>query len=198
MAYRYDIFLSYPHGFIERWLLEQFIPIFKWHLESALGNKPEIFIDRDGISTGDTWPLRLNKALCYSKCLLAILSPSYFQSEWCLYEITVMMKREEENGYRTPENPSGLVIPINVSDGKAFPKYMKGIQYFDFRDYVLFGPAFEKTERYIKFQQKIREWSHEIANCIEHVPNWHNSWLEQTIPDIPRFQKPKFNAPILE
>lgn len=197
MAYKHDIFISYTHNHIKEWVNQHFYPLFAIYLEGSLGRKPDIFIDNQGILTGDSWPLRLKEALAYSRCVVAIWSPSYFTSEWCQRECYIMLQREKLLGYRTLQNPGGLLLPVNVSDGRGFPDYAKTIQYFDCRDFLLFGQGFEKTEIYIKFQQRIREWTEEVATAIENAPQWSSEWLNDNIIEIPEVSIPTFELPTL-
>ncbi|MBN2089924.1 toll/interleukin-1 receptor domain-containing protein [candidate division KSB1 bacterium] len=198
MAYKYDVFLSYPHGLAEQWVVNYFLTLFKWHLEGSLGRSPEIFIDREGIASGDSWPLRLKKAISLSRSLVAIWTPSYFRSKWCMHEINLMLRRETDEGFRTPENPDGLILPVCISDGQTFPEFAKNIQYSDFRDFMLIGPAFEQSIIYIEFQKKIRGWSEDVADAIEHAPAWKASWLDYPLVPIPEVSAPTFEPPILE
>ena len=198
MTYKHDVFLSYPHGFIEEWVNEYFLPLFTWHLEGSIGYRPEIFVDRNGISSGDTWPLRLGEALCYSRCLIAIWSPSYFKSDWCNLESLIMFQRERDNDFRTVQKPNGLVIPLNVSDGYYFPNYTKDIQYFDCRNYIYSGSGFKDSKRYIEFQQKIRDWVEDVALSIKLAPNWNRNWLTETEIQIPVISPPTVEPPVLE
>lgn len=198
MAYKYDLFISYNHSFIDDWLLNHFKPFLEWYLEDALGRKPKIFIDRNGISSGDSWPLRLKEALIYSRCLIAFCSPSYFESEWCKRECYFMLHREKQEGFRTLKNPSGLVIPVNVSDGKTYPEFIKHIQYFDCRNYIIKGAGFEKTQQYVDLQIEIQRWTRDVANSIEKAPNWKNEWLQEREIDLPvGVYQPRYEAPFM-
>ncbi len=197
MAYRHDVFLSYPHGFIEDWVRDIFLPLFQWHIEGALGYAPNIFYDRAGIVTGDSWPLRLKQALACSRCLVAIWAPSYFNSEWCMRECSVMLDRERQLKYRTVKNPSGLILPVNVSDGDSFPGFAKTIQYFDCRDYAIVGAGFTKTKRYVEFQLKLKSWAPEVAEVIKRAPQWKSKWLNDKMIKIPSIKVPSFKQPTL-
>ncbi len=198
MAYKHDIFLSYTRGgMIENWLSAYFLRIFKHHLESALGRPPDIFLDREGIRSGDSWPLRLKTALSCSRCLVAIWSPSYFFSEWCVRECVMMLRRESELGYRTDENPTGLVLPVNASDGSGFPEFAQNTQWFDCRDYIIEGRGFEKTEMFVEFQIKVREWSKDVALTISGAPAWSEEWLNEPILRIPDPPNLVFEQPVL-
>lgn len=197
MDYKYDIFLSYPQGFIQEWLDNTLLPLLNWHLQESIGYVPSIFLDRDGISTGDTWPLKLKSALCHSKCLVALWCPSYFSSKWCITECLTMKKREKRYGFRSRSNPSGLIIPLNVSDGKYFPKFAEKIQYFDLRDYVITGEGFKTTVLYVELQQKIRTLAEDMGKVIKSVPDWDNDWLNEPSIRMPQINKIKIKPPYL-
>jgi hypothetical protein len=197
MPYKHDVFLSYPHGFIEVWVSERFLPLFRWHLESALGRPADIFIDREGISTGDSWPLRLKSALAHSRCIVPVWSPTYFGSIWCMTECCVMLDRERQFNYRTTNKPEGLVLPVNVSDGQGFPTFAKAIQYFDCRDYVIVGPGFINTDTYVEFQLKMKNWAPEVAKAILRAPRWRREWINDARINIPDHEVPSFQQPTL-
>src|SRR3974377_2085082 len=67
MDYDWDVFLSYLH---ERpsgiWVNEHFLPYFKFDLGNALNRRARIFIDREGIHSGQKWPARIKHALARS------------------------------------------------------------------------------------------------------------------------------------
>jgi hypothetical protein len=122
VAYKYDIFLSYTHDEqMEEWVHKHFVPFLKPFIGNALNRPITIFVDRSGINTGDSWPLRLRQALAYSRCLLPVWTPLYFHCDWCIRECGAMLLRETRTGLRSVQKPHGLVIPVNVFDGKFFP-----------------------------------------------------------------------------
>ena len=163
MSYKYDIFVSYMHDQqMESWVHQHLIPFMQSFIGNALNSPIEIFIDRKGIASGDAWPLRLQQALAQSRCLIAIWSPLYFHSSWCRRECAVMLHRETKLGYRTILNPKGLVIPIKVFDGKFFPPKARQIHWIDFGKYWIIGDGFSKTERYVEFQDVLREWAFDV------------------------------------
>jgi TIR domain len=197
MAYQYDVFLSYPHGFIEQWVKQHFLELFRWHLSTALGRKPEIFFDRQGIASGEAWPERLKHALAHSRCLVPLWAPAYFLSDWCKYECQMFLTREKELKYRTARTPGGIIHPVNVGDGEHFPDYAKAIQYRDMQGYVLLGEGFTKTEKYTEFQEQIRDWSGQVAKSIHEVKpqSWRKRWLDDPAVALPPIAPPKFSNP---
>ncbi len=204
MAYEYDVFLSYttehPFG---TWVQETFLPLFKPYLKNAVNGNINIFFDRYGISSGDEWPEKIKRALLHSKCLVAMWSPSFFNSKWCNIECAIMLHREKKLGYRTIDNPSGLVIPVNVFDGDDFPAFAKRIQCLDCRNFVRVGEGFKKTERYVDFQDILITWVNSVANSIKKAPEWsaewmNNEWFDEAIDNIPQAPSFIFKPPILE
>ncbi|KPQ36388.1 MAG: TIR domain [Phormidesmis priestleyi Ana] len=194
--YQYDVFLSYSREpIIYEWVHEHFLDLFRFHLQGGLGYSPTIFVDTLSIYDGDAWPLRLKMALAYSKCLVVLSSPSYFESEWCMKECHVMLHREKEAGFGIEGNGRGLVLPVIISDGESRPQYMKNIQSTYFDQFVKRGSGFTKTELYIDFQVKMSEWTKEVARAIKNAPDWNSDWINERIINIPKLEIPDFDTP---
>ncbi len=70
---------------------------------------PPVFVDQREIHTGDQWPEVLKGALRQSRVLVAILTPSYFHSEWCMSEWASFEAREQRVG-------QNLIVPICISN----------------------------------------------------------------------------------
>lgn len=203
MSYMYDIFISYNHA-TKDWVHEVFLPEFKKYLGEACQEPKElkVFCDEEETAVGDSWPQKLKEALAHSKCMVSIWSPSYFKSDWCKRECAVMFYREKQLGYRTPVNPSGLVLPVNIHDGQNFPDYAKDIKFLDCRKYWRSAEAFKKTERYIEFQDKLIDWTEKVALAINNSPQWNEAWLsdEWLVKPMQHFEQPhqtNFPAPNL-
>lgn len=199
MDYDYDVFLSYSSKYpIPDWITRFFMPYFQANLTEAMGGQDvRIFFDKKGIHTGDQWKLRLKRALAKSKVLVAIWSATYFQSRWCTYELATMLGREKFLGLRTIDNPEGLIFPIKGRDGLHYPDYANDIQQRDFRDFLRMGDGFEKTTRYIDFQDEMVLWVEEVARGIDNAPEYNPDWLK--IPDIPvSVSTPLVSLPTLE
>src|SRR3954453_6975833 len=90
MDYEWDIFVSYENDAqMGSWVVDHLTPFIRTFAGNAVGRQVSIFMDRDGIQTGDDWPLRLRRALATSRCMVAVWSPLYFVSEWCRKEAAV-------------------------------------------------------------------------------------------------------------
>lgn len=178
MDYEYDVFVSYTDDFFGQWLHQHFLPIFEPFLGNALSRPTKIFYDKGKILSGDAWPERLKRSLALSRCLVGIWSPIYFQRTYCMYECIVMLHREKQLGYRTLENPSGLVLPVTVFDGENFPEFAKAIQRSDYTRFARVGEGFARTERYVEFQDITINWVQEVAEAIRKAPPFREEWLK--------------------
>lgn len=179
MTYTHDVFLSYSHDYpFGEWVKDPFLPLFQGYLTAALGRAADIFSDRN-IPAGNSWPERLRHALATSKTLVGIWSPNYFTSNWCQCECLFMLHREQISGYRTANNPEGLIVPVTVHDGDRFPNYAKAIQYADWIKYARVGDGFKKTERYVEFQDNILDWAEDVARAVNGAPAWDAQWLTE-------------------
>jgi hypothetical protein len=197
VGYEYDVFISYKHGDVDYWLQNIFLKRFTFYLENELGRRPAIFFDQD-IQAGETWPYKLQQALSNSICLVAFLQPSYFSSNWCLYEFGVMLEREKKEKFRTTVNPKGLIQTVQIGDGIYFPPYAKQIQSFDCRDYFSASSAFERSEKCLELEKLIRTWAPAVAQMIKEAPKWNEDWINLSKIKISLPKKPIFSAPTLE
>src|SRR6185369_16891281 len=113
--YEFDLFLSYSHeGFSSQWVHNIFYDILEHRLTQALGRHPLIFLDRNGILSGDDWQRRIKNSLVSSKLLVPIWTINYFHSQWCRAECAVFCHREQQLRYRSIDNPSGLIHPVKL------------------------------------------------------------------------------------
>ena len=164
-GYKYDVFLSSGRqGLVRDWASDQFLPLLLFWLEEELGRKPRVWVDRRKI--GIDLPETRRRILLSSKCLLALLTQSYFASDRCRSEWATFVNRAQRNKLEH----SDLVIPIVLSGGETFPTAVQKIQYMDFRDSLIVGPAFRDSAAYLEFQQRIKELSRILARVIQRVP----------------------------
>lgn len=192
MSYEYDVFISYKSGKVYgRWVEEIFYDFFKEYLDQSLGRPSNIFLDKSSIYDGDSWPAKIKQAIAKSKCLVAILSPLYFQSEWCKKEFAAILYREEKLGLKTLQKPRGILSAIILHDGNMFPQIIKkNIQCRIWHDYALVGKGFENTQTFIEFQRELLSYAANVAAIIENVPPYSENWLSEEWLDNP-YQKYK-------
>jgi hypothetical protein len=183
MAYEYDVFISYRReSDSKEWTEDIFFPKFKSYLREELGKKAlNIFIDEQGIEGGQYWEDTLKIALAKSKCLVPVLMPSYFQSEWCVREFSVLYHRQEQ----LVPKPKSLIVPFVIWDGDHFPPPAKALHYFPCHEYYHTGQGFKDSVRYFEFQEKLKKWVVAVAKAIRSAPAWDNNWLDDTWLDLP-------------
>jgi hypothetical protein len=186
MDYQYDVFISYSRKFLDgEWVKDIFYPLFKSYVDEALNREVKIFIDFQEIQSGNDWNLKIRNALIKSRVMVAIFSPSYFRSKWCMLEFSTINHRQKELGFLTLENPTGLIVPIKIFDGEHFPEYAKDLQIFDCIDYNRVGEGMKKTERYIELQGKLQEWIYHVATAFEKAPVFNETWMNEEWVEIP-------------
>jgi hypothetical protein len=192
--YQYEIFVSYRRQPpMSAWVQQYFYDELTQWLGSELPDAPRVFIDVEGIDTGDDWPARIRSALLGSCLLVAVWSPDYFRSHWCVAELHTMLARERALKLRTNADPRGLVFPIKFTDGQYFPADVSNIQFRDFSNLAYTAPAFRDSPKYLDFQTEVRDFVQTLAQRLVDAPPWEPNWPvhapapsgEQTAP-LPR------------
>lgn len=191
MTYEHDVFISYRRRDpVLTWVREHFAPLIERWLPEALPQEPAIFRDEDSIDTGDAWPEKLRRGVLRTRLLVAVFSPGYFRSPWCLAEFESMLEREKRHGLRSAERPDGLVYAVRFSDGEHFPEAAQALQMKDLRRFNLTAPGFRLTEPYVEFEREMQIVASEIAAMMPRAPDWRSDWPVVTPPAAPRPHAP--------
>jgi hypothetical protein len=182
MAYEYDVFVSYRrHAEWPSWVENIFWPLFYHWLGEEVPNV-KIFIDHD-IETGDAWPQKLGQALGRSRVLVPLLSRQYFSSPWCQLEFGHMLAREERCGFRTAQNPRGLIVPAYIHDGDSFPPRAREIQAAHLQPYTNVRLSKESpTEE--RLSEEIRRWVPHIAAAVRTAPQCDELWMNIAVQEF--------------
>jgi hypothetical protein len=175
MAYRYDIFISYKrHPETLGWIKTHFEPLLSNSAEMALGYNPAIFVHEvnQQIPAGAIWPQFLGEELGASKVLVALWTGTFFNSAWCMKEMSHMLSREGERG---PGRKYALVIPAIIHDGEELPQSLTFIQSMDIKS--CYNPRMRKdSEKAEQLFELIRVHAKGIAQAIRDVPDWNPAW----------------------
>jgi len=158
----------------------------------VLGEDPEVFFDGQ-LEVGADWPEALAEALNYSCCMVAVWSPTYFRSKWCMAEWQTMSAREQEFGIKLDGLP-GLVYPVVYSDGDYFPEEAKRTQQKrDLQDYAYPYAQFKNSEKYLIFHDKVAEIAKDLEKWLRRIPDYSSDWQsvrpEPTAPYLPKFRR---------
>jgi hypothetical protein len=150
----YDVFISHSAGGISTGWLREFIPLFTAWLTEMLGRDAKVLfspLDAAFDSVTD-----FKEELASARCMVAILTPSYFRSN---------NTRSEWDSFAL--SPTRALIPVLLHKSDGYPPEVQSLQQFDFSEYAYLGEGFSKTERYIDFQAAVRKLVEVIAEVIK-------------------------------
>lgn len=183
MAYLWDIFVSYPRNNpVGQWVHKHFHPVLQGCLDGLLPTPPRIFIDVEQ-PTGTKWPQHIVDALLKSRMLIAVWTPPYFRSGWCMAEWETMLQRESYFKSQGKPLERGLVYPVVYSDGKHFDPRAKSTTYRrDLTSYTYPYSGFRESAAYLKFHDAVASIAEEIESHLELIPEWEPNWPVATPP----------------
>lgn len=187
--YEFEAFISYPRSQeAEYFVNEYFYPKLFRSLADELGkleDEVKIFIDKKHITEGDHWPEGIREALLLSKCLVPVLTGSYFSRPWCHSEWTAFIKRERAVGLTSVKR---LIVPVYFLDGQHYLHLPEVNQYqaFDFRKYATEYRNFMQDPQYREFERDVRDMAEIIAEIGKRAPRFDPDWpIEQINLDKP-------------
>lgn len=173
-GYEYDAFFSYKRDPLSNEWHEKVMSILEHWIRMELNKKDmKIFIDTEDIETGAKWKEKIADSLKKSKCLIAILSPEYFNSQCCLSEWKTFIKRGKDYKLKF----SGLITPARYHDGDHYPQEAKDIQSVDFSEYSATTAAFWETKDAYEFEKvKLKAFAKDVAKKINNAPNYDDNF----------------------
>jgi hypothetical protein len=171
MAYTYFVFVSYLRE--RRW--NQWSLDFQELLEGYLRDyfkDARVFVDQSDIDEGSDWPHKLAEALACSRIIVPLLSPAYFDSQWCVHELDLMMERAKKTG---PDR--NLIVPVIVQSGAAgsFPDEVNRIQATIFEHLRIITN--DENPMYGELSIAIKKLTPKIVKAIESAPRFDSAWL---------------------
>jgi hypothetical protein len=170
--YEYDVFFSYKrHNLTLEWTRSVHRRLQFW-LSQEVGREAKLFVDEDCIETGERWPERLRESLKQSRCMVAVWSPMYFQSDWCVSEWRSFLEREK----RLSMVSHGLIAPVRFHDGEHFPQEAREVQWTDVAQYTSTLPAFWASPRALDLEDKLKELAQSVAKIIRSAPPFAPDW----------------------
>lgn len=195
VAYEYDIFLSYKrHPEARQWLVEHFQPLLTYYVELELGREPKVFLDERDIEAGATWPAVLGGALGNSRTLVALWTRTYFHSEWCTRELSVMLARERGERFRTPQRPGGLIFPVVLHDCAQLPTRLVPLQYVAMQECYQVRMARNSQRAELLEEHIATRLAPGVASGVAAAPRWRPRWprsATQLLKTIKRSKPPR-------
>lgn len=117
LGYEYDVYVSYRHSQAAAEIVKTLVTHLTRYLELLLPWKPRVFVDWTSLLVGSFLD-RTVAALERSRCLLALLTPAYFESDWCRHEYDTFEAREA----RLPIDHPPLLFPVVLRGVEMLPR----------------------------------------------------------------------------
>ena len=198
MSYTWDVFISYRRTYnVRDWVRNHLHPVLERCLEDEMDHAPQVFLDRQ-MEVGSYWPDELAQALSATRYMLAVWSPPYFTSSWCVAEWRTMLAREQLLGIPGQGQTLGLIYPVVFADGDSFPDEAQAVQSrYDLSEYGFPYEQFNRTDAYLEFHMKVRSIAADLAQRIADPPPWQSDWPVYR-PDpfpLPPAALPRLGAP---
>ncbi|GLJ10476.1 hypothetical protein SUGI_0128950 [Cryptomeria japonica] len=107
-----------------------------------------VFLDVHSLQIGDVIPAHIQDAMRSASIHIAILSPNYAESPWCLAELSFMLMTTKR------------IVPIFYHVDPADLRWGKGI----------YAPAFSRHEEQRRYSsKKVEEWKTALAKISNHI-----------------------------
>ncbi len=197
MSYKYDFFISYSRqGSVQKWLLTHFYNKLVEYLADECTPAPRVYMDRT-MPRAVEWAHNLENSLRHSKVMIQLLTPHYFESDWCMAELESMRAREALLGLAGADISQGLIYPILYSDSDNFPVDERMRSWQDFKEYAHPDPVYQDSVDYLPFCRQIRVLARDLVQLAKQVPPWSAEWpivdrpnpVLIPPPPLPRFER---------
>jgi hypothetical protein len=177
MSYEYEVFLSYARSQTDgQWVRNHFAQQLEYRLNDVTRDRVRISWDHQ-MESGVSWPDELKRRLRCSRLLVAVWSPEYFRSAWCMAEWRSFRERELKLGLFNVDQPRGLIYPIRYSDGEHFHSEAQRTQCKkDFSSLNYPFLVFQKSEKFLDFDDLVRDMASEIAQRLNQIPTWRDDF----------------------
>ncbi|NOK14561.1 toll/interleukin-1 receptor domain-containing protein [Corallococcus exercitus] len=138
-GFEFHVFISWPSHIQDRGrkIVEELAHSLEDRFKDFRFSK--VFWDREALRTeGGKWDAKLRRSLCRSGLMVAVLVPSYFESDYCRTEWNIM---EQLQGRRLPTAANETCfLPILLSEEMDLPKEIVDLTYnLSFRQMLSYG-----------------------------------------------------------
>lgn len=180
----FDLFVSYAHTDDQDGSVSALVDTIEQDHRKFTSEPLKVFFDRKSIQCMDDWESRILKGLHQSKLMLAVLSPAYFQSEYCRLEWEEYLRHELGQ-----KMPGESIAPIYVATDEDFEQHaeealnewkrnLKRRQYVDVRNWWVEGPrALERQD----VRQRLQDLEGGVRARLERLARMRAS--PTTVPD---------------
>src|SRR5947209_8209573 len=126
-GYAYDVFISYSSR-DQQWV-KQFAEDLVEDVNRFADNDIAVFVDEARLQPGYLWNEALLSAVGDSALLLPILSPRFFQSEYCQKEINTF---REAAALNLPSPQRSRVLPVKLLISAPKDHWLRTVQEMEF------------------------------------------------------------------
>lgn len=164
-GHAYDLFVSYSARDLE------WVRVFHDDLVRDINRFAEYdvypFLDKDRLQAGYVWNDRLLAAVSDSAVLVPILSPRFFQSDYCQKEVNAFI---EANGLSSGSAYRSRVLPVKLLCSAPGDHVLAKLQTESFCSEGSDGIPFEHQPNTPEYNESLRKLSYAIAQVLKIVP----------------------------
>lgn len=130
-GYRHDLFLSYSHA--ETVWVEAFRKALCQEFQERAGKPVSVWQDNQKLRLGQKWTTEIEEGIQHAAAFLAIVSPSYHNSDWCRDERRILLEHYGDlEGLRVESFYRFLKIIKAPGPDKAHEKLFREVQHVKF------------------------------------------------------------------
>lgn len=177
MAYRYDVFISYTWRVrrAQAWVRGVLAPPLLDYLElESRVPSSRVFLDEREVRPGIEVEPAIHDALRDSKVLLAVLSPQYFESGWCLTEFRTMLERQRRTGHQ-------CIYPLRVWDGDHYDDDARRLDLLPLNQWGSLEPGMRRK----RWNDVVRDIATQLGSIAAKAPPHDPGAAVVPVPDPP-------------
>lgn len=193
--YKYDLYISYKRGGVLNEWVESFIYNLTSWLEVEMIEPPQIFLNIQDVDSMSSVNSAIDYSIKHSKLLIALLTPAYFASDFCIREWLFFEKREKQS-----MNAQPLILPILLRGGDLLPDHIKRRQLLNASESLMSFTALKRSGTSKGEYDLLQLVSQSITKMLENAPpfdpNWDSEISEKEIYNL-KMQQVKPRVPKL-
>src|SRR5262245_47384536 len=151
-GFQHDLFISYAHADDKRWI-QAFEDELRDEISRRLGMGISVWQDTNRIRAGENWQVAIQEGIEGTAAFVAVVSPSYQNSQWCARERNEFRKR-----FKAEEFPTcgrffkAIKTPWPENAHRLFLQEIQDVDFYkeDHEDSVEFTPGSRDFKRAVR------------------------------------------------
>jgi FxsC-like protein len=189
----YWFFLSYARADGNAYL-EQFYADLAREVSTraGLGHRPPEqvgFRDTATINAGDHWPEEVAAGLQYSRVLIALQSPNFFNSEYCGREWEIFRRRQDlQQRQSASSEPAPVIIPVLWNPLRtSLPDAVANVQ----NSHASFGPVYarEGLSYLLRLKSEADEYQRFLIGLVDRIISVATDYAVPPLPEFPTLEQ---------